>query len=361
MCMTMMSDISQDLLEEILSRVPITSLRAVKSTCKRWKDLLNDPSFSKKYGGKRDNEFLAIMTSGSRASLMSVNLHGPRDNKDLEDPFIKQIGELNQDQIFKVFHCDGLLLCITNEDNTRLVVWNPYLAQTRCIQPIDKFYIYDWYCLGYDKDKNHKILVVYSPMFGRIEYEIYSFLSKSWIVLSFPTDWQISRDECLSLKGNTYFIAYKKMEVEEVGFQEFLLCFDFTNERFGPLLPLPFQCYNQTSLVLSTVQEEQLAVLCKRCDAYETKIWITTKIEPNAVSWSYFLKFDFKVDISGGSFFVDVEEKVAVLFCINREKEKGINNKTYMIGEDGYYKEVDLGESNWCPSMCSYVPSCVQV
>ncbi|CAH8261069.1 unnamed protein product [Arabidopsis lyrata] len=82
--MTMMYDISQDLLEEILSRVPVTSLRAVRSTCKRWNDIIKDPSFSKKYGGKGANEFLVIMLNDFRACLMSVNLHGILDNKDLK-------------------------------------------------------------------------------------------------------------------------------------------------------------------------------------------------------------------------------------------------------------------------------------
>ncbi|CAH8261111.1 unnamed protein product [Arabidopsis lyrata] len=37
--MTMMSDLTQDLVEEILCRVPITSLGAVRSTCKGWNAL----------------------------------------------------------------------------------------------------------------------------------------------------------------------------------------------------------------------------------------------------------------------------------------------------------------------------------
>ncbi|EFH59448.1 predicted protein [Arabidopsis lyrata subsp. lyrata] len=304
--MTMMYDFSQDLLEEILSRVPVTSLRAVRSTCKRWNDIIKDPSFSKKYGGKGANEFLVIMLNDFRACLMSVNLHGILDNKDL-----------------CIIVMAYILLCITNEDNTRLVVWNPYLEQTRWIQPINKFCKFDRYCMGYDNNNNNHKILRFFIRFGYIEYEIYNFMSNSWSVPHTTTNWDISPycSRGVSLKGNTYFIAQKKMEVEQV-----------ETERFGPLLPLPFHYSIGNLVILSTVREEQLAVLFKRCGAYETKIWITTKIEPNTVSWSNFV-----------------------------HGENSTNNTAYMIGEDGYCKEVDLGESKFCPSMWSYVPSCVQI
>ncbi|KAG7582560.1 F-box associated interaction domain [Arabidopsis suecica] len=359
--MTMMYDISQDLLEEILSRVPITSLRAVKSTCKQWNDIIKDPSFSMKYGGKGAKEFLVIMLNDFRACLMSVNLHGILDKKDLVDPFIKQIGELNQVEIYEVFHCDGLLLCITNEDNTRLVVWNPYLEQTRWIQPINKFCKFDRYCMGYDNNNNNHKILRFFIRFGYIEYEIYNFMSNSWSVPHTTTNWDISQycGRGVSLKGNTYFIAQKKREVEKVETEKNLHCFDFTSERFGPLLPLPFHYSIGNLVILSTVREEQLAVLFKRCGAYETKIWITTKIEPNTVSWSNLLKLDFKFDLLCGSFFVGKEEKVVVIRSVHGENIT--NNTAYMIGEDGYCKEVDLGESKFFPSIWSYVPSCVQI
>ncbi|CAL9221486.1 unnamed protein product [Arabidopsis halleri] len=369
--MTMMYDISQDLLEEILSRVPVTSLRAVRSTCKRWNDIIKAvPArhiFSKKYGGKGANEFLVIMLNDFRACLMSVNHHGILDNKDLVDPFIKQIGELNQVEIYQVFHCDGLLLCITNEDNTRLVVWNPYLEQTRWIQPINKFCKFDCYCMGYDNNNNNHKILRFFIRFGYIEYEIYnlSLIQPGADLLDPPlhttTNWDISPycSRGVSLKGNTYFIAQKKMEVEQVETEKNLHCFDFTSERFGPLLPLPFHYSIGNLVILSTVREEQLAVLFKRCGAYETKIWITTKVEPNTVSWSNLLKLDFKFDLLCGSFFFDKEEKVAVIRSVHGENST--NNTAYMIGEDGYCKEVDLGESKFCPSIWSYVPSCVQI
>lgn len=101
------------------------------------------------------------------------------------------------------------------------------------------------------------------------------------------------------------------------------------------------------------------------------EIWVTTKIEPEVALWSkVFLSVamkpltDFQFGVTHGSFFIDQEMKVAVVL----DKDKHVNNPTrnvaYIIGEDGYYREVDLGESTeefHYPLGCSYVPSSVQI
>nr|AFJ66192.1 hypothetical protein 7G9.8 [Boechera stricta] len=107
-----LQELMEDLVEEILSRVPMTSLGATRSTCKLWNILSKDPSF--KHCGKAAKEIMVIMMYDFKACLMSVNLH---NHNDLVDPFIKPIGKLKQVEIREVFHCDGLLLCVTYEPN----------------------------------------------------------------------------------------------------------------------------------------------------------------------------------------------------------------------------------------------------
>ncbi|XP_010446020.1 PREDICTED: putative F-box protein At5g51000 [Camelina sativa] len=173
--MTAMSDLPLDLVEEILSRVPITSLRAVRSTCKRWNDSSKDPNLTKKYYGKEAKEAMAVMICHSKACLMSVNLH---NHKDLVDSSIKQIGKLNQVTISEVYHCDGLLLCVTEKDLIRLMVWNPYLGQIRWIQrPRNEFLLMiDKFAIGYDNNNNHKILKLHSPW---MNYKAYKYLQEA--------------------------------------------------------------------------------------------------------------------------------------------------------------------------------------
>jgi len=84
--MTTICDLPRDLVARILSRVPLTSMRRVRFTCKRWNTISKDPSFAKTHFGKAARQF--IMMSQSRVSLMSVKLHGDGNEDELADPYI---------------------------------------------------------------------------------------------------------------------------------------------------------------------------------------------------------------------------------------------------------------------------------
>ncbi|KAG7577431.1 F-box domain [Arabidopsis thaliana x Arabidopsis arenosa] len=353
--MTKMSDLSIDVLEEILSRVPVTSTRAVRSTCRKWNTLSKNLSFRKKHlaqvasAVRREGELQAIVLLNFSLYLMSVNLHGT--HSDDFAPSIRSRGNLislNDSDILKitrVYHCDGLVLCVTG-DYTRLVLWNPYTGQTRriCAELRSAKNSGYWYnhALGYDKS-TYKVLRV----------------------LDVTTDWDVEFDNFgLSLKGNTYWYATDKESREDV--PGFLLCFDFTTERFGPCLPLPFESYSEDVVTLSSVRDEQLAVLYQNYDTYEMEIWVTTKIEPNAMSWSKFLAVDMN-PLTGfgfyscGSFLIDEEKRAVVVFDLS---ETTNCNAAYFIGVNGYFREVDLGtittgKGMVFPHAFSYVPSSV--
>lgn len=142
-------------------------------------------------------------------------------------------------------------------------------------------------------------------------------------------------------------------------------CVLISQERFGPRLSLPLSIdsnYKDTVL-LSTVREEQLVVLMQRWSTLEMEIWVTNKIDPDAVSWTKFLKVDMKphVNFSGfKSFFVEEDKKIAVVFGEEGNKKF----KTCIIGENGYFQRVDLRKSadiRLRQFECSYVPTCVQI
>ncbi|KAG7653845.1 F-box-like domain superfamily [Arabidopsis suecica] len=389
--MTTMSDLDENMVAEILCRTPMTCLKTVRSVCKKWNTL------SKKwvYFGKA-KQFLGFMMMDSRVCSLRFDLR----NDSVEPPSIKQISILDQIEVSKIFHCDGLLLCVIKDDTNKLLVWNPYLGQTRWIQPRQSFHRLDSYALGHDNNRNHKILrfvddifPVKNVVFG---YEIYDFSLDAWTVLDVTPDWHI---ECfqrgVSLKGNTYFFAKQRLIFEGEGpvdidvteTEDFLLCFDFTAERFGPRLPLPFHSYFDETVTLSCVKEDQLSILYQPLVPYEImEIWVSTNIEPNAVSWSKFLKVDmrpltgFQFDVMAGSFFIDQENKVAVVFDLDPypQSETRRYQTAYIVGQDGgYFKSVDIGEAPnirtgdsygyigpmYCvPLVCSsYVPSLVQI
>ncbi|KAG2317759.1 hypothetical protein Bca52824_020881 [Brassica carinata] len=235
------------------------------------------------------------------------------------------------------------------------------------------------WAIGYEKKNNYSLKVLrfvddYDPNLKRrvCEFEIFNLHSSSWkVVVDFNPDWMIQYIyRGLSLKGNTYWFAENKLAPGKTG-SVFLLCFNFTTERFGPRLRLPFRGRYGDTLTLSSVREEQLAILFQEsAHAYTLKVWISSKVGPNAVSWNQvFLSVDMRPLISfqfhcfSGSFFVDEKNKVVVVIDTTRGHPFTIRNMAYVLGQNGYFKSVDLGDFShmkYWPLVCSYVPSLVK-
>ncbi|KAL0695251.1 hypothetical protein Bca4012_062431 [Brassica carinata] len=382
------SDLPVNLVEEILSRVPLKSMRAVRLTCKRWESLSKSRSYSKMHIGKlravEEGESTIVVMMDYNLSLMRVVLGGID-----EDPFIESQGRLTcldkdkQIKISNVFHCDGLLLCVLKDDDTKYIVWNPYLGQTVSIEsryshrPGIRPARWNWftYALGYEDKgsscRGYKFLRFIDKCYDTPEhqyscYEIYDFESSTWKDLDITRPhWRILFEQRhgVSLKGNTYWPASPSNTEEEALLDDHMICFDFTSESFGPLLRLPFDAGDdEDDVTLSCVRDEKLAVLLSRNEGYplEFEIWISTKIEAETVSWGKFLRVDtemgFHAMVDCVSFFIDEEKKVAM----------GYSDRLNIVGEDGYLKELELVERDgraekYCRMVCSFVPSLVQI
>ncbi|KAL9860091.1 F-box protein [Arabidopsis thaliana] len=344
--MATVTDLPDDLVREIFSRVPLTSLRAVRSTCKKWNAISKYDILGKKAAAK--NQFLEFMVTDSRVCSLRLDLQGIRSEEDLIDLSIKQISipnKVDQVEISQVYHCDGLLLCIA-KDNSSVMVWNPYLGQTKLIQPRKKLHRYDKFALGYDNNRNHKILrFLYEGSPRNVIIDVYDFSSDSWRRV---------------FEGNTYFFGRK-----------------------GPRLPMLFKPPSRRFeyLTLSCVRNEKLAVLYSHLNRFGTiEICISTKIDPSAVSWTTFLRIDmtlinglpdnFFVHSYATSFFFDEEKKVAVLFGTNRYRGRETcqyYQRACIVGDSGYFKAVNIelvfnSQLQSCQLVSSsYVPSLVQL
>ncbi|KAL1211586.1 putative F-box protein [Cardamine amara subsp. amara] len=109
-----------DLVEEIFSRVPMKSTRSV---CKTLNTLSQSPSFTKLHIGKdaattKEGETRIIVLMDYNLHLISVVFNGIGT-----DPFSEHKGKLSclndseQVKISRIFHCEGLLLCILKDDS----------------------------------------------------------------------------------------------------------------------------------------------------------------------------------------------------------------------------------------------------
>ncbi|KAL0671342.1 hypothetical protein Bca4012_034046 [Brassica carinata] len=335
-------DLPENLVEdEIFSRLQISSLRSVRSTCRKWNTLCKNRIF---LGEEAAAKKQFLMMNSSRINLMNFDL-----SKDDGDPSIEQVSVLDQIQISEVFHCDGLLLCVLEDSSRPLLVWNPYLGQTRWVKPRNSsFHSSDRFALGYDHNNlNHRILRISNeihpvPSEHASGFELYDFTFSSWKVLDgVPLERQIgSYSRGISLKGNTYFPASAVGSV---------LCFDFTAESFGPLLPLPPE----------TIE-----------------ISVTDKIGPGDVSWTKFLKVNtgYWVYPTAGSFLVDEEKKIVVVFVLEKVSSGCRYQTVHVFGQDGYFKSVRIRQAPYLqnsssphkryypPLVCySYLPSLPQL
>ncbi|XP_010473854.1 PREDICTED: putative F-box protein At3g17620 [Camelina sativa] len=365
--MEKMSDLPRELVKEILSRVPAKSMREVRLTCKTWNTI------SKHIGNAailaREGEFLVIVVVNCRAFLISLNLNGIHNNTGPKIKRRRKLISLNDhDAIYEIYHCEGLLLCTTKDnttkENPKLVVWNPYTGHTRWICVEHRSLLDEYtHVIGYDKSKScraYKILRFgTSPKMNGCVNEIYEFKSNSWRVLDVTPSRNIELFlGGVSLKGNTYLPAIADDDVPD-----FLLCFDFTKETFGPHLPLPFESYYDI-VTLSSFGEEQLAVLFQPSNCFGMQIWVTTKIEPSAVSWSKFLAVDNMIPFYFyATFLIDKEESAVVVFDDDdHEILPATPHRAYIIGENRYFRGLDIGtitdSGNYLRS-CSYVPSLV--
>ncbi|ESQ39793.1 hypothetical protein EUTSA_v10001129mg [Eutrema salsugineum] len=135
-------------------------------------------------------------------------------------------------------------------------------------------------------------------------------------------------------RGDTYWFATDRYsETPEKGDPFFLVCFDFTRESFGYGLPLPLEWCPEDTVSLSSVREEQLTILFQREDPLQMEIWVTSKIDPNAVSWSS------KMRVSS------LTRRRKSLWFFDKDRYKATRNIAYIVGKDESLKEVVLRES----------------
>ncbi|ESQ47531.1 hypothetical protein EUTSA_v10022121mg, partial [Eutrema salsugineum] len=274
-----------DVAEEILSRIPAKTVARLRSTSKQWNALLKSESFAKIHSDKALKE----------ESLIAPSLK-VEPQFYLKDPFSSS----SQVYICNVFHCDGLLLC-TTEDN-RLVVWNPCLGETT--KSSCKQYI----ILRVDRQD--------IPI--KNEYEIYDFTSNSWRVLGVATDW--------------FLALYRTPHAW------FLLSFDFSTERFQSMsLPLPHP-FPYVNAALSVVGEEQICLLCT-----DSKVWV-----PNSTG-----SVEHSKSLAVGFYRDKKDNNILHILC--KDKYTNTHIKGDNIGGDS------TSISSSCSVLLNYVPSLAQI
>ncbi|EOA32055.1 hypothetical protein CARUB_v10015300mg [Capsella rubella] len=394
--MTSFSNLPEDLVVEILSRVPAVSLARLRSTSKEWNALIKyGRVLAKKHFANTPKRSMALVLINHRVySVELINLLRNQINVtpsvnvtchlSLKDPLSNNSSE--EVDIRNVFHCDGLLLCKTK--GYRLVVWNPCSGETMWIQlPRYSYKKNDRYALGKTSCNKYKILRqdclidpreeryftkiswedIVNPSQIRHEYEIYDCTSNSWRGLGVTTEFlDPNINSGMSVNGITYWFD---------GYEQYsLVSFDFSTERFrNESLP---ECDGHLALSV-TGQGQQLCMLSTD-DTYPTgtnvDLWIATKSENNGeLSWN---KFPILIQgvgpryrchfNEGVSFFpYQVKEKTVVVFCHspNRFSKNIIHIVEHgkLIDQLYHHGAKPTHGLSHNPRLLIYVPSLVQI
>ncbi|EOA32839.1 hypothetical protein CARUB_v10016152mg [Capsella rubella] len=366
----MISNLPVDLVEEILSRIPTTSLKRLRLTCKQWNALFQTRKFTEKHLCKAPKEFMVLLRTNGKVCPMNVNLNIAAPSIEVKSALSLKNSDYNSEEVYinTVFHCDGLLLCTVDDD--RLMVWNPCLGETRWIQLKAHDNVKDsTFALGYQNNRSYKILRCWKrgEPFRDFVFEIYELSSDSWkdsnkVSLEHFTPVNIG----VSLKGNSYWVTIYKNNVYE---RNHLVRFDFTTKKFKRLcVPL---VQNLDWIVLSIVREEQLTVLHRKNHTSKMDIWMADNIDDTraTLSWRKLFTVELKIPTNSvsywicqyQSFFIDEEKKVVVYCDANIDGNFTVN----IVGEDNaYYTEHSIVLSErWMGSsgIFSYVPSLVRI
>ncbi|KAG2304211.1 hypothetical protein Bca4012_063121 [Brassica carinata] len=358
-----------ELILEILSHVPPKSLVRFRTISKQWNTIISDKAFIK----NNKTTFQFILATKSK-------IYGVRVNPKIEvTELTLDIPALESQSPRQLISCEGLLLCSVGKG---AVVWNPYLGQTRWIDPESNHPIIKFYGIGYDYDCRYKTLASYKKYWApltRTFWKTHDFSSDGWndlhtmVLISGGSNSSTQkggsitfRTTCgVSLNGTWYRIA----SYDKTKYLFFLIYFDFSMEAFYKFCDLPCDDnHAQDTLVVGVFKGGRFSLLKQSHLTKKIQIWVTKneihKRGGENVEWINFMEVSAPNlptlvqtrSYSQPSFFID-DKRLVVCSC----DETG-RAWIYVVGNNNLISKtkIELVVDLW-PLHCSFTPSLVSV
>ncbi|KAJ4829877.1 hypothetical protein Tsubulata_013136 [Turnera subulata] len=184
--MALQTELLEDLIREILVRLPAISLCRFRSVCKTWRDIFSrDPDFKDRLPGNKQNTF--ILQNSSRSSH-EKKLYSMVYEDEAETPGI-QVQEVPLQSGFSgcsvKSSCDGLVLITVQHPNddaisASAIILNPFTRETKTI-PLKRLQEgQEVWGIGYDH-LNRCYKVVRAPASGKYSpVQVLSLETNSW-------------------------------------------------------------------------------------------------------------------------------------------------------------------------------------
>lgn len=169
--------------------------------------------------------------------------------------------------------CDGLLFCASWSWESGAMVWNPWLRQTRWIEPEEERFTFDG--IGYDSGRPEKGYKIFGSGYCQRKlndniFEIYNRFSiynfetnaRKYIDILYGEETSMKEHSLhnnVSLNGNLYWITYNHDTVKYL-----IQNFDFSQEIFETFCVLPWKNDPSSNTpVLSVFGGNRLSLLRK--------------------------------------------------------------------------------------------------
>ncbi|XP_004496418.1 F-box/kelch-repeat protein At3g23880-like [Cicer arietinum] len=337
-----------EIISEILVRVPVRSLLQFRCVCKSWKTLISDPHFAKNQL-QLSTEYPQLFShyfSRVQWKIISYDVESLLENQSIRSNPIEPYTFTMMQNYQVIGSCNGLL-CLYDLRQCYVVLWNPCLNLKSKRSPTTMnlygdFENISYHGFGYDQenDKYKVLLTVYNFMkYGKSVALIFTSGAKSWKkIKNLPCDLDNFRFDACSgrfVSGTLNWIVKKYINSDE----EAIISFDVKNETYGEVLLPQLDGDNISNLMLDVVSN----CLCLCFDYKETEsvVWVmkeygvaeswtkliiiphmtfTSRRRWNVTMWPIFIDTSFPSEI--GAVLVNTMRSKLVLYNICKDRTR---------------------------------------
>ncbi|XP_054777045.1 putative F-box protein At3g16210 [Prosopis cineraria] len=257
----------EEIIRNILIRLPVKSLTRFQCVCNHWKNLIKTPTFIADHlqHSRLQNPSLLLEWSGS------IPLPGRLRSLDCE----MQVREVQNAPLIDslegaciVSSCNGLL-CIEIDECSKppsLLLWNPATTEVRRVpRNRNDFIEFDYFVVGFGFSpivNDYKIVTTYVEFGDEVNgVEVFSLSRGSWEGRDIGNLKGVTLDpETVTANGAIFWFGWLKLGAEGEGVVKMIVSFDIAKEVFT-LIPMP-DLNHDAAFERLTFYENKLAVLC---------------------------------------------------------------------------------------------------
>ncbi|RZC79235.1 hypothetical protein C5167_003432 [Papaver somniferum] len=209
----MSSTLPQDMIIDILRRLPVTSISRFKCVCKSWLDLFDDIQFRKLHYDRiniQKKSNLIKIIAGKGNDLYSIDVYDSGKVSEVvkivDYPFYNEKYRESDDNLGILGSCNGLV-CIRPRFDL-ICFWNPSTKDHRIVSKVQQTETPSSWCrfgFGYDlKTRDYKLVSFESFMDERhgSQIMVYSLASNSWSTTSYIMPYTLA---CRARPTSLYF------------------------------------------------------------------------------------------------------------------------------------------------------------